>query len=227
MYAFGMRVLVVEDHLETPQLLVKNLQLDSHAVKAVDSCAAAEAQLKVDGFDVLVLDITLPDGSGIELCSRLRANQQDVPILLLTARGDVKSRVLGLNSGADDYMPKPFAISELRARVKALGRRGPLARDRSIAAGGLVVDLEARRVRVNGEAVPFTARELAIIDLLASRRGRVVPRDELIECVWGEITDSARASLEVLIARIRRKLGSHAQVIQTVRNLGYVFEGTE
>ncbi|HET9957714.1 MAG TPA: response regulator transcription factor [Polyangiaceae bacterium] len=222
-----MRVLVVDDHLETRQLLLRNLQLDSHSVKAVDTCAEAEVQLSRGDFDVVVLDIMLPDGSGLELCSRLRMSQMNAPILLLTARGDVKSRVLGLESGADDYLPKPFAVSELRARVKALGRRGPIARGQTIARGGLEVDLDARRVRVDGRALPLTARELAIIELLATRRGRVVQRDELIESVWGELTDSARSSLEVLVARIRRKLGRHAHALRTVRNLGYVFEVEE
>lgn len=220
-----MRVLVVDDHQETRQLLSRNLELDSHGVKAVESCAEAEALLNATRFDVVVLDVMLPDGSGIELCSRLRAAGVHVPILLLTARGEVKSRVQGLEAGADDYLPKPFAISELRARVKALGRRGPLARDRAITIGKLVIDLEARRVRIDGQTVPLTAKELAILDVLAIRRGRVVSRDDLIEAVWGELTDSGRASLEVLVARIRRKLGDQAAVLRTVRGVGYSIEG--
>jgi DNA-binding response OmpR family regulator len=146
-----------------------------------------------------------------------------VPILLLTARGDIKSRVTGLEAGADDYLPKPFALAELLARVKALGRRGPIVRDRAVAFGGVVVDFEGRRVRIDGRPLPLTAKELAIVDLLASRRGRIVSRDELLESVWGELTESGRASLEVLVARIRRKLGPHASVLQTVRGIGYAF----
>jgi DNA-binding response OmpR family regulator len=107
--------------------------------------------------------------------------------------------------------------------VKALGRRGPILRDRAASFGSVVVDFEARRVRLDGQTVPLTARELAIVDLLASRRGRVVARDQLIECVWGDVTDSARASLDVLVARIRRKLGSSAGLLQTVRGIGYTF----
>ena len=220
-----MRVLVVDDHQETRHLLSRNLELDSHGVKAVESCAEAEALLHATRFDVVVLDVMLPDGSGIDLCSRLRGNSVHVPILLLTARGEVKSRVQGLDAGADDYLSKPFAVSELRARVKALGRRGPLVRDRSITIGKLVVDLEARRVRIDGQVIPLTAKELAILDLLATRRGRVVSRDDLIESVWGELTDSGRASLEVLIARIRRKLGDSAALLQTVRGVGYTLDG--
>jgi DNA-binding response OmpR family regulator len=175
-------------------------------------------------FDVLVLDVMLPDGSGIELCSELRASHIDVPILLLTAKGEVRSRVLGLEAGADDYLSKPFAISELRARVHALGRRGPLRRDRSIEIGPLRVEVDSRAVLLDGAVVALTARELAIVNLLASRPGRIVSREEFFESVWGEATDSARASLDVLVARIRRKLGAHAAMLQTVRGLGYRLE---
>lgn len=222
-----MRVLVVDDHPETRQLLARNLALASHGVSAAASCAEAEAALAGSAFDVVILDVMLPDGSGIDLCGRLRAAQVQVPILLLTARGDVKSRVTGLEAGADDYLPKPFALAELLARVKALGRRGPIVRDRAVAFGPVVVDLEGRRVRIDGRLVPLTAKELAIVDLLASRRGRVVTRDQLIESVWGELTDSAGASLEVLVARIRRKLGAHATLLHTVRGIGYAIDYDE
>ena len=219
-----MRLLVVDDDEETRCLLVRNLQLASHGVKAVDSCAAAREALAREHFDVVLLDVMLPDGSGIELCSQLRQSQVDVPILLLTAKGEVKSRVLGLEAGADDYLGKPFAISELRARVKALGRRGPLRRDRSIAIGALRVEVESRTVLLDEAVVPLTARELAIVNLLASRSGRIVAREELLESVWGEANDSARASLDVLVARIRRKLGKHAAMLHTVRGVGYRLE---
>jgi DNA-binding response OmpR family regulator len=222
-----MRVLVVDDEEETRQLLVRNLQLASHGVKAVESCADARDVLARDRFDVLVLDVMLADGSGIELCSELRACRVDVPILLLTAKGEVRSRVLGLEAGADDYLSKPFAISELRARVNALGRRGPLRRDRSIEIGPLRVEVESRAVLLDGVVVALTARELAIVNLLASRAGRIVSRDEFFESVWGEASDSARASLDVLVARIRRKLGAHAALLQTVRGLGYRLEAGE
>jgi DNA-binding response OmpR family regulator len=121
-----MRVLVVDDHSETRQLLRRNLELASHGVKAVASCAEAECAVSESAFDVLILDVMLPDGSGIELCARLRAARVQVPILLLTALGEIKSRVAGLEAGADDYLSKPFSLAELLARVHALGRRGPL-----------------------------------------------------------------------------------------------------
>jgi two-component system OmpR family response regulator len=219
-----MRLLVVDDDEETRRLLVRNLQFASHGVKAVASCADARDVMSRERFDVVVLDVMLPDGSGIELCSELRQAQVDVPILLLTAKGEVRSRVLGLDAGADDYLGKPFAISELRARVNALGRRGPVRRDRSIAIGALRVEVESRTVLLEEAVVPLTARELAIVNLLASRTGHIVTREELFESVWGESSASARASLDVLVARIRRKFGRHAGMLHTIRGVGYRLE---
>jgi two-component system, OmpR family, response regulator len=219
-----MRILVVDDHLETRELVTRHLERASHGVKSVGTCGEALAALAEGPFDVVVLDVMLPDGSGVELCARLRAERLEVPILLLTARGAVRSRVEGLDAGADDYLGKPFALSELRARIMALGRRGPRLRDRTVTLGSLVVDLDARRVRVDEKTVPLTAKELSIVGFLAARRGRVVARHELIEAVWGDVTESAGASLDVLVMRIRRKLGEQGQLLQTVRGLGYTLE---
>ena len=217
-----MRILVADDDAPTRRLLTRVLSQDGHDVRAVGSCAGVEALVPGSPLDVVVLDVMLPDGSGVGLCSRLRAARVHVPILLLTARGDVRDRVSGLESGADDYLPKPFAISELRARVRALGRRGPVLRERVVSIGALVVDFEARRASVDGHALPLTARELAIVELLAERRGRVVERDHLVDSLWGDSSESVRASLDVLIGRIRRKLGVHATLLRTVRGIGYV-----
>jgi len=218
------RLLVADDHPETLRLVARNLALAGHGVKTVASCADAAATLAEERFDVAILDVMMPDGSGIDLCRRLRADHVPTPILLLTARGDVTSRVLGLEAGADDYLPKPFALAELRARVTALGRRGPVRRDRTVAIGPLLVEIEARRASVRGTTLLLTAKELGILEVLATRRGRVVARDELVEAVWGELTASALGSLEVLVARIRRKLGVAAPALRTVRGLGYVLD---
>jgi two-component system OmpR family response regulator len=219
-----MRVLVVDDHPETRTLVARHLERASHGVVAVGSSAAAAAALSEAPFDVVVLDVMLPDGSGVELCARWRADGVEVPILLLTARGSVRSRVEGLEAGADDYLGKPFALSELGARVTALGRRGPRLRERVVKVGPLVVELDARRVRVRDKTIALTAKELSIVEFLAGRRNRVVARDELIEGVWGDLSESARASLDVLVMRIRRKLGPDAELLRTVRGLGYALE---
>jgi two-component system, OmpR family, response regulator len=218
-----MRILVADDHAETRELLLRTLRAAGHDAKAASSCSEAESEIDCSKFDVLVLDVMMPDGSGMDLCSRLREANVNLPILLLTARGDVRSRVEGLEAGADDYLPKPFALAELCARVKALSRRGPRLRERALTLGAVVVDFEARRVRLDGRALPLTAKELAIVELLAARRGRVVARDDLIEAIWGDTGESQRASLDVLVGRIRRKLGQHAGLLQTVRGVGYVF----
>src|SRR4051812_41391042 len=130
-----MRVLVVDDHAETRHLLTRSLERASYGVKAVASCDEAEAAIGLGSFDVVVLDVMLPDGSGIDLCGRLRTAKTEVPILLLTARGEIRDRVAGLDAGADDYLVKPFAILELLARVKALARRGPVVRTRTLSFG--------------------------------------------------------------------------------------------
>jgi DNA-binding response OmpR family regulator len=215
-----MQILVVDDHDETRELVARHFARSSHAVTLAGSCRDAEALLAEREFDVVVLDVMLPDGSGIDLCARVRRSGSAVPILLLTARGDVRDRVLGLDAGADDYLVKPFALAELVARVRALGRRGPIRREESLSFGAVSVDLEKREVCVEGRPIPLTAREVAIVQVLASRRG-VVSREFLLESVWGESSESAQNSLDVLIGRIRRKLGEHGSVLRTVRGLGY------
>lgn len=218
-----MHLLVVDDHSPTRQLVQRGLEQAGHRVKTAASCEEAEDAVLSTAFDVVVLDVMLPDGSGIELSRRLRSAKRYVPILLLTARGDVRDRVAGLEAGADDYLTKPFAVSELTARVKALGRRGPMYREGTVTFGSVVIDFEARRVSMSGREVPLTAKELAIVEVLAWRQRSVVPREQLLESVWGEVSDSAGASLDVLLTRIRRKLGPSASLLQTVRGVGYTF----
>jgi DNA-binding response OmpR family regulator len=221
-----MHVLVVDDHGETRELLARNFAREAHVVRAAGTCAEAERELDAGPIDVIVLDVMLPDGSGIDLCARLRAQKRSVPVLLLTARGDVRDRVEGLDAGADDYLVKPFALAELIARVRALGRRGPVVRDRTVEFGKIRIDLDRRKVTVKERHIPLTATELTIMEVLASKGG-VVPRDVLLESVWGEVSDSTTASLEVLVGRIRRKLGSCASALRTVRGVGYALESTE
>jgi DNA-binding response OmpR family regulator len=220
-YADRMRILVVDDHAPTRKLLERNLESASHGVKLAACCAQASAAAAMDRFDVIVLDVMLPDGCGIALCGKLRDAGIATPILLLTARGEVRDRVRGLGAGADDYLAKPFAVAELLARIHALGRRGPITRDRTVTIGALQIDLEARRVRVGGSVVPLTAKELAIVEVLTMRRGGTVTRSHLLESVWGDADEAAEASLEVLVARIRRKLGDAAPLLRTLRGIGY------
>ena len=218
-----MRILIAEDDRDIADLVAHYVRKAGWEAHVADAGNKALSYARSNPVDLVLLDVMLPDGSGIDLCRRLRSAKRYVPILLLTARGDVRDRVAGLEAGADDYLIKPFAISELMARVKALGRRGPVFRDEAVAIGAVVIDFEARRVSMNGHEVPLTAKELAIVEVLAWRKRSVVSREQLIESVWGEVSDSAAASLEVLIARIRRKLGPSAALLKTVRGVGYTF----
>jgi two-component system, OmpR family, response regulator len=167
----------------------------------------------------MVLDLGLPDGSGRELCRDLRRRGNPIPILVLTAESAVSSRVACLDAGADDFLGKPFAVVELRARVRALGRRAISLRTFAYERGDVFLDFAARRALVAGREAPITAREWSILELLAGRSGRVVSRSELLDGVWSEISDATNASLDVLIGRIRKKLG--ANVVRTVRGEGY------
>lgn len=200
-------------------MLARAFERERHRVSLAASVAEARAALAVDPPQVIVLDVALPDGSGVELCRELRQRDVRIPILLLTAHGEVRQRVEGLDAGADDFLAKPFAIAELRARVRALGRRGPIERGTQVRVGEVELDLGACAARRAGREVPVTAREWAILQLLAARNGRVVNRSAILEAVWGDASEGANASLEVMITRIRRKLGP--AVVRTVRGEGY------
>jgi len=216
-----MRVLVIDDHAEVLDLVKRTLARDDHVVTVAASATAARERLAECEIDLIVLDLGLPDGSGQELCRELRREGNAAPILVLTARSAVSSRVECLDAGADDYLSKPFAVAELRARVRALGRRSATLRTFVYEQDDLVLDFSARRATVRGEEAPVTAREWSILELLIGRKGRVVSRRELLDAVWGQADEAASASLDVLIARIRRKLAR--DLIRTVRNEGYAF----
>lgn len=214
-----MRVLIVDDESDVRDLLVRALARDGHTVSGAASIAEAEAALHGGDVDVVVLDLGLGDGNGMNLCRRLRARGVSAAILIVTAQSEVGRRVEGLDAGADDFLAKPFALAELRARVRALGRRrterSPVVFERD----GLTLDVGARRAVRKDVPLAITAREWAILEALATRAGRVVPRATILEEVWGSADESTAASLEVLVARIRRKLGP--SWIETLRGEGY------
>ncbi len=218
-----MRILVVEDHAETRQLLARVLREAGHTVETGSDLAAARRLLAGEPHEALVLDWMLPDGSGVDFCRELRAARETIPILVLTARGEVEDRVAGLNAGADDYLRKPFAVAELLARVRALTRRGPRFLEPVVCLGDAEVRLAERCVRAAGRNVPLTAREFSILEVLLRNRGRPVSRSTILLSVWGEEDENAGASLEVLIARLRRKLAPQGGEgpIHTHRGFGY------
>lgn len=213
-----MRVLVVDDESDARDVVARALRTDGHVIAVANNLASARDQVTV-GTDLIVLDLRLPDGYGLEFCSELRLGGARTPILLLTALSEVSFRVQGLNSGADDFLAKPFAVAELRARVRALGRRTGHQAAFIFRRGDVEIDFPGRRALRAGQRVAITAREWAILEMLAARPGRVLSRDDLLEGVWGRADDSSSASLEVLIGRLRRKLGR--ELIHTLRGEGY------
>lgn len=219
-----MRILVVDDDPGVSDLLVRALERDGHTLTSAATAARARAELAEKPADVVVLDVGLPDGSGIDLCRAIRAQGSNVPILILTARSAVGERIAGLDAGADDFLGKPFALGELRARVRALGRRRSESAQLRILRGDVAVDLGRRHATRGDHEVALTAREWAILEALAVRGGRVVPRGELLTEVWGDATESADASCEVLVARIRKKLGEG--IVRTLRGEGYALGET-
>jgi two-component system OmpR family response regulator len=216
-----MRVLLVEDSERVAQVVASALRAAGHSVTIAGDCTSGRSELERAQTDLAIIDVGLPDGSGLDLCRGARKGGHDLPILLLTAKNAIDDRVAGLDAGADDYLGKPFATAELVARVRALGRRGPRWTVSVRTFGDIVIDRDRRTLTRGGAAVALTARELDIVALLAWRDGRVVSRDEILEIVWGDTSDSAAASLEVLVTRIRRKLGM--DVVRTVRNVGYAW----
>jgi two-component system OmpR family response regulator len=219
------RILIVEDNPRVAEVVDAALRAAGHASTIVDRRSSAALALGSAHFDVAIVDIGLPDGSGLDVCRAARKEGLDLPILLLTARNEVRDRVHGLDAGADDYLGKPFSTSELVARVRALGRRGPRWTESVRVYRDIRIDRDRRLVVVAGTRLPLTPREHDIVALLAWRDGRAVSREDILESVWGETSERAAASLEVLVARVRRKLAERGvhDAIQTVRQHGYAW----
>jgi DNA-binding response OmpR family regulator len=219
------RILLVEDSARVAETIGASLRQRGHSVFVAGGLRAADEAFASQHFDVAVVDIGLPDGSGLAWCRATRDAGSELPILLLTARNGVTDRVAGLDAGADDYLGKPFSVEELVARIRALARRGPRWSESVRQYGALVVDRDRRTIRAGESRLALTTREFDIIALLAWREGRVVSRSEILEAVWGEASERSAASLDVLLARIRRKLGEHGirEAVRTVRQVGYAW----
>lgn len=218
------RLLVVEDDAQIADGLVRALRRNGHVVDAVDRGMSADAALAVQEFDLVILDLGLPDLDGTEVLRRLRARRQDTPVLVLTARDEVPDRVRGLDLGADDYVIKPFEMPELEARIRAIARRAIAGGGGDIVAGRLRLKAAQKTILIGDDPVDFSPREFALLELLLLRRGRVVSKPQIQEhlCEWDdELTDSA---IELYIHRVRRKLEYADVTIRTVRGFGYLLE---
>lgn len=222
-----MRLLLVEDDARLADLVVRSLREEGYAVDHAADGDSAIVQAAVNPYDAIVLDVQLPRRSGIEVCAEIRRRRNRVPILMLTARDAVKDRVAGLDAGADDYLTKPFDLSELHARVRALLRRMPELAPQVITVGDLSVDLAAQRAERGGRVLPLTTKEYVLLEYLARNAGRVIGRAELVEHVWDENHDPFTNALEVYVNRLRRKLDDGgAPLIHTRRGAGYVLEAS-
>lgn len=219
-----MEILVVEDDAQLSELLVRVFSEEGHAVVACALVREAETAAASRSFDIAVVDWMLPDGEGIELCARFRRRHPPVPVLMLTARGEVADRVAGLRSGADDYLTKPFDIEELLARVDAITRRA--AGHWIVRLGALEIDRREHVARNEGARLDLTTREYALLARLADAPGDCVSRQSLLADVWSLSFDPGSGVIDVHMSRLRDKLGELAWMVETVRGQGFRLRST-
>jgi phosphate regulon transcriptional regulator PhoB len=229
------RILVIEDDPDIVELVRYNLENEGYQVESAEDGEAGLDALRQGGFDLVILDLMLPQLSGLEVCKEIRREKklESLPVIMLTARGEEADRVIGLELGADDYLTKPFSVREIVARVKALMRRAgrePTQPDpeRALSIGPLHIDPGTYRVQKNGENVPLTALEFRLLYFLAARPDRVFTRDQLLDAVWGTERFVTPRSVDVYIRRLREKIEENPMkpvFLKTLRGAGYSFEG--
>jgi DNA-binding response OmpR family regulator len=217
------RILIIEDEAAVSRQIASALTEAGHDPKRVHDGEAALDEVRKGPFDLIVLDIGLPGINGFEVLRRMRAQHLASRVLLLTARGTVDDRVTGLQLGADDYLPKPFAMQELVARVRALGRRYPEEPAMALSVGDLTLDLATHDVHRNAQRIELSPRELMLLKVLMREPGRVFTRTELCERVWEHAHEYDTKLVEVFIGRLRKKIGD-PHLIQTVRHVGYTID---
>jgi len=220
----NMRILFAEDDPELGPIVAKGLREQTYAVDLAAEGKTAAFLAGINEYDVILLDIMLPARSGLDVCRDLRARGDRTPVLMLTARDAVADRVNGLDAGADDYLTKPFAFTELLARIRALLRRGPQTMPDVIAVEDLVVDTRAQTATRSGRALGLTAKEYALLEYLVRNAGRLVSRADLSAHVWDDNHDPLSNSIEVYVSRLRKKLdgGGVAPLLHTRRGSGYM-----
>lgn len=225
------RLLMIDDDARLAKMVRDYLAPSGFTVEIAGDVATGIAALRTRPAELLILDLMLPDGDGLDVCRQLRSDGVGIPILMLTAKGDPIDRVIGLEIGADDYLPKPFEPRELLARIKALLRRaGGSSGDSALRFGRLEIDRDARLVRIDGEARALTSHQFELLIALAERAGRVLAREQLMDLVRGEALEAYDRSIDVHIARIRAAIEDdprHPTRIITVRGAGYVFARTQ
>jgi len=218
------RILLVEDHPQLAASVAQALKSAGWTVDVLHDGVAADLALTSEEYALAILDIGLPRLDGFQVLARLRARGKTLPVLMLTARSEVKDRVHGLNLGADDYLAKPFELSELEARVKALLRRSVLGGEQQQRCGTLTYNLGTRRFGLDGQALTLTAREQAVLEALIARPGRVMSKEQLAAQVFGLDEEASADAIEIYVHRLRKKLEGSAVRIVTFRGLGYLLE---
>ncbi|MBV8036157.1 response regulator transcription factor [Roseateles sp.] len=217
-----MKILVIEDQERLGRFLQQSLSECSYTVSWARNCADASDALAETGYDAIVLDLGLPDGDGLDLLRRWRSSGFKEPVLILSARDGVQDRVKGLDIGADDYLPKPFSLEELLARVRSLVRRQSSVKQVVFEHAGIRLDLLSHTVQMNGRSVDLTSREYALLEIFMQNQGRILPRTLISEKIWSSHYDVDTNLLDVYMSRLRSKLESPGrQLFKTVRGVGY------
>lgn len=219
-----MRILLVEDNQALSEGLVAILRGAGYAVDAVSDGASAEAVTAAENYDLVILDLNLPEMDGLEVLRAMRSRANKAAVMILTARGTPEERVRGLDLGADDYMIKPFDISEFEARIRVLLRRQSGLRSSIINYGGITFDLTSRTFSSGGVPIDIPAREVALLELLFLRAGKVVSKDAIVGSLTGFDDELSANAIEQYVSRLRRRLASYGLTVKTARGIGYYLE---
>ena len=225
------KILIIEDEPDIRKTLEYNISREGYHVVSASSLLEAKSQIESDSFSLILLDLMLPDGSGLDLCREIKSDKEksSIPIIILTAKDDEVDKVVGFELGADDYVTKPFSVRELILRMKAVLKRGEKKSDNVEVQrqfGQLSIDTESHEVFVDNNEITLTALEFKLLCQLVDRRGRVQSRDQLLSDVWGYSAEVTTRTVDTHIKRLREKLGSMGKYVQTIRGVGYKFTRT-
>ena len=225
------KILLIEDEPDIRKTLEYNIAREGYDVVSAPSLSEGRNHLNTGSFSLILLDLMLPDGSGLDLCREIKSDKEKVatPIIILTAKDDEVDKVVGFELGADDYVTKPFSVRELILRIKAVLKRGERKQENLEVQrqfGELLIDVDSHEVFVNEQSITLTALEFKLLRQLVDRRGRVQSRDQLLSDVWGYSADVTTRTVDTHIKRLREKLGSMGKYVQTIRGVGYKFTRT-
>ena len=225
------KILIIEDEPDIRKTLEYNISREGYKVVCASSLSNGKEQINSSDFSLILLDLMLPDGSGLDLCREIKSDKEksSTPIIILTAKDDEVDKVVGFELGADDYVTKPFSVRELILRIKAVLKRGTEKKETLEVQrqfGELTMDIDSHEVFVNNEQIILTALEFRLLRQLVDRRGRVQSRDQLLSDVWGYSAEVTTRTVDTHIKRLREKLGTMGKYVQTIRGVGYKFSRT-